>query len=295
MSPLNSVTLRPLMAIATGREEINVGLIDGPVAKSHPELVGNQIQILPGTLNGHCAQSHDTACNHGTFVAGILNGKRDSVAPAICPDCTLLVRPIFAEMAAANGQMPNATPEALAAAIIECIEAGARVLNLSVALAQPSFRGQRELEEALNYAVRQGAIVVAAAGNQGTLGSSAITRHSGVIPVVACDWQGRPMNQSNLGRSIGRLGLSAPGDQVTSLSGVAGQPLILGGTSVAAPFVTGAIALLWSEFPTATVTEVKFAVTQAYGPRRMAIVPPLLNAWAAYQVMLTMHGRRQAR
>jgi hypothetical protein len=58
---------------------------------------------------------------------------------------------------------------------------------------------------------------VAAAGNQGTLGSTAITRHLWVIPVVAYDLQGRPMDQSNLGSSIGRRGLGAPGDRITSL------------------------------------------------------------------------------
>ena len=77
----------------------------------------------------------------------------------------------------------------LAAAIIECIDAGARVINLSLALAQPSTNGEQSLEEALNQAVKRGVIVVAAAGNQGTLGSSAITRHPWVIPVVACDFE----------------------------------------------------------------------------------------------------------
>jgi len=72
--------------------------------------------------------------------------------------------------------MPSATPEALATAIVECIDAGARVINLSLALAQPSVKGEDALEQALNHAARRGAIVVAAAGNQGTLGSSAITR-----------------------------------------------------------------------------------------------------------------------
>jgi hypothetical protein len=34
---------------------------------------------------------------HGTFVAGILCAKRGSVALAISPDCTLIIRTIFAE------------------------------------------------------------------------------------------------------------------------------------------------------------------------------------------------------
>ena len=103
-------------------------------------------------------------------------------------------------------------------------------------------------------------------------------------PVVACDLKGRPIRESNLGRSIGRGGLRAPGDGITSL-GARGEPVTLGGTSVAAPFVTGAIALVWSEFPTATAAEVKAAVTQSFIRRRATVTPPLLDAWAAYALM----------
>jgi subtilisin family serine protease len=165
------------------------------------------------------------------------------------------------------------------------------VINLSAALAQASSNSHRQLGEALDYAARRGVTVVAAAGNQGTLGSSAITRHPWVVSVVACDLQGKPMNQSNLGSSIGRHGLSVPGDNITSL-GAEGNPLTFGGTSAAALFVTGAIILLWSEFPTATAAEVKFAITYAATPRRTTVVPPLLDAWAAYQIMVRTSLRR---
>jgi subtilisin family serine protease len=195
------------------------------------------------------------------------------------------------ETTSGNGLVPSATPEELAEAIIDGIRAGARVLNLSVALIQPSSTGQRELEEALDHAARHGVILIAAAGNEGTIGSSAITRHPWVIPVAAYNLQGRPISYSNLGSSIGRRGLGAPGDDVTSL-GTDGKPLILGGTSVAAPFVTGAIALLWSQFPTATAAEVRFAVTQAHATRRTTVVPPLLDAWEAYQFMMTAYERK---
>ena len=47
---------------------------------------------------------------HGTYVAGILAARRGSGAPAICPGCTLLVRPIFLETASDNAEMPSATP-----------------------------------------------------------------------------------------------------------------------------------------------------------------------------------------
>ena len=284
MDPLDLVKLTALMERTSGSPELKIGLIDGPVVIQHPDLAGEHLREVPGNNGGACTQANSAACLHGTFVAGILSAKRGSVAPAVCPNCTLLVRPIFAETTAANGEMPSAMPEELAQAILDCIDAGAHVLNVSAALAQPSIKNERALEEALDQAARRGVIVIVAAGNQGTLGSTAITCHPWVIPVAGYDLQGRPMNHSNLGSSIGRRGLGAPGDRITSI-GANGKPLTLGGTSAAAPFVTGAIALLWSEFPTATATEVKFAATQAYTPRRTTVVPPLLDAWAAYQTM----------
>jgi subtilisin family serine protease len=286
MSPLELVKLIALMELAHGgRRQIIIGLIDGPVAKNHPDLMAENIRDISDGNSGTCTQADSVACMHGTFVAGILCAKKGSPAPAICPNCTLLVRPIFAETNSGKADMPSATPEELAAAIVETIEAGARVLNLSSALALPSSKGERKLEEALDQALKRGVIVVAAAGNQGTLGSSAITRHPWVIPVVACDLQGKPIISSNLGTSIGRRGLTAPGDGVSSL-GADGKPRSFGGTSAAAPFVTGAIALLYSEFPTASAAQIKLAVTQAFAPRR-TVVPPLLDAWAAYQTLVT--------
>ena len=128
-------------------------------------------------------------------------------------------------------------------------------------------------------------IVVAAAGNQGVVGSSVITRHPWVIPVAGCDLDGRPLNQSNLGSSIGRRGVLAPGEHITSL-GTEGDPSTFDGTSVAAPFVTGVFALLWSEFPIAPAAELLLAVRGTRRPSRAGIVPPLLDAWLAHQVML---------
>ena len=293
VGPLDVVRLKGLMDRTIGRPEIRIGLIDGPVLATHSDLAGQHIGEVPGNHSGTCAIAKSIACLHGTFVAGILVARRGSVAPAICPGCTLLVRPIFPETADGNGQMPRATPEELAEAIVDSVNTDARVINLSAALIQGSARGESKLEEALNYAAHRGTITVAAAGNQGTVGGTAITRHPSVMPVAACNMQGRPLNESNLGSSIGRRGLSAPGEDVTSL-GTDGKPQTLGGTSAAAPFVTGAIALLWSEFPGASAARISLALTQASRPERRTVVPPLLDAWAAYQVLASAHSRRRA-
>lgn len=271
------------MDLTSGSPDVTLGLIDGPVAINHAEFASQHVRGIGGI--GMCTETNSTACLHGTFVAGILSAKRGSNAPGICPDCTVLVRPIFSEATVTNGEMPSAMPDELARAIIDCIDAGARVLNVSAAIAQPSIKNERFLEDALDQAARRGVIVIAAAGNQGTLGSTAITRHPWVIPVVAYDLQGKPIGYSNLGHSIGRRGLGAPGDRITSL-GAESKQLILGGTSAAAPFVTGAVALLWSEFPHASATDIKLSITQSCSGRRQTVVPPLLDAWMSYQSLL---------
>jgi len=290
VAPLDLVRLTPLLERTSGSPDIAIGLLDGRVAANHPDLNAMNLRAASEKVGAVCGDLNSAACLHGTFVAGILSARRGSVAPAICPGCTVLVRPIYEEVGPEADRMLSVTPERLAEAIFECVDAGARVLNLSSAFAHSSSKSERVLEEALDYAGKRSVIVVAAAGNEGIVGSSAITRHSGVIPVASCDLRGWPIRQSNFGSSIGRRGLLAPGDRVISL-GTRGS-IASSGTSVAAPFVTGAIALLWSEFPAASAAEIRRAVTRTPGPRRTSVVPPLLDAWSAYQDLARTYGRR---
>src|SRR4029077_11069682 len=152
MTALEMVALMPLMERTSGRREITIGLIDGPVAKGHSEFENQNIRELPGASGASCSELTSAACKHGTFVAGILLAKRSSAAPAICPGCSLLVRSIFPEAKSGKRDMPSATPQEVASAIVETINAGARVLNLSAALVHPSSKGERDLQSALDYA-----------------------------------------------------------------------------------------------------------------------------------------------
>src|SRR5262249_19813878 len=105
MDPLDLVKLPALMERTSGSAELKIGLIDGPVVTQHPDLAGERLREIAGNNGSACIQANSAACLHGTFVAGILAAKRGSGAPAICPNCTLLVRPIFAETKATNHEM----------------------------------------------------------------------------------------------------------------------------------------------------------------------------------------------
>jgi subtilisin family serine protease len=219
------------------------------------------------------------------MVAGVLFARRGSNAPAICPNCSSLIRPIFAE-----SRSPSASPEELGEAIIETVNAGARVINLSSGISGRRSSGDEKLNQALSFAARHGTIVVAAAGNQSSVRGSCITQHPWVIPVVSCDRRGFISGESNLSSSIGRQGLAAPGQNVVSL-GPGNTLAAFSGTSAACAFVTGAVALLWSEHLSLDAGQIKSAITG--GANRGSVAPPLMNAWAAWQRLQTSVTKRR--
>lgn len=281
----DAVNLRELMQASAGSAQVPIGLVHGPVAQL-PELASVQwIGTRPRPDSG----SAGAAWRHGTAVAGILHAQRDSPALGVCPQSPLLVRPIFTD-ASAHQARSGVPVENAGRAIVDCVDAGARIVNLSVAPARLSPGAEHALEEALAYATRKGVLVVAAAGNHGTVSSSALARHTSVLPVVACDHAGRPTRRSNLGPSLGRRGLRAPGEALASLD-PNGEPIGFSGTSAATPVVTGAAALLWSLAPRVTPGQLK---TVLLGPeRRRSVTPPLLNAGEACRALTHAQNTRR--
>jgi subtilisin family serine protease len=291
MSALELVQLSQLMKMSQGSSLVQIGLVDGPVALNHPDLASARLRVLPGTSEPSVSPSR--ALRHGTFIAGILAGRRGSLAPSIAPACPLVIRPVF-KSTVNVASVPAATPEEVAEALVDCVDAGVRIVNLSAALiGVRSITGGLELGEALRYVASRGVLLVAAAGNDRVMASSAVTRHPWVIPVTACGRSGAPVIQSNLGRSIGTRGLGGPGEAVRSLAPGGGTTL-LSGTSVAAPFVSAAAALLWSHFPSVAASDVRRALLLSGLMRRRSVSPPLLNAWRSFQSMSVKHAVKVA-
>jgi subtilisin family serine protease len=285
------VGLDSLMALSSGREDFAVAVVDGPVAATHPALEGSKLTVLGDSTSNGSADVTSLACRHGTFVAGLLSSRRDGTITGICPGCPLIVRVIYSDKD--TDAVPSATPRELASAITESMEAGARIVNVSGAIPSSAIISHRELNDVLDETLRRGVLVIAAAGNESRIGQTTITGHPWVVPVVPFQRDGRPLAPASLGRSIGRYGVGAPGENVSSIDS-AGGSATLTGSSVAAPFVSGAAALLWSLVPTATATQVRDALIQRERHRRDTIIPPLLNAKAAYEALVRDHNRRRA-
>jgi subtilisin family serine protease len=287
MSALKMIGLDYLMKISEGSPDIVIGLIDGPVYVDHPAFSESNIKTINESQHAYCKNANSFACMHGTFTAGILCTKRGREAPGICSKCTLLIRPVFMESSNTNNKngnldyfVPSTTMHELSNAIVETIRAGAKIINLSLGLPN-NLINNKQLNEVYHYAAKNEVLIVIAAGNQGSIGQSSLINHNWIIPVASCSESGNISPESNIGPSIGNRGIMAPGVNITSTSSSGGY-ITSSGTSIAAPFVTGTLALLWSIFPKKSASDLKLSILKH---NRRSIIPPLLDAYSAFQLL----------
>ncbi|HSF51175.1 MAG TPA: S8 family serine peptidase [Nitrososphaeraceae archaeon] len=291
MDPLDLINLRQLMDRTSGHNDIKIGVIDGPVDFNHSQLKNAKIKTISDSQFIQCKNSTSVACMHKTFIAGILSGLRNSTSLAICPQCPILLRPIFKDGSSLSVSdnyndinLPISTPQELAKAIIETIDAGAKIINLSIGISLSSLVTYPELQQAYDYALRNHVIIIAASGNQGSLGYAPTLYHPWVIPVASCDEYGKISAISNLGSLMARRGIMAPGTKIRSI--VPNNKFsYMSGTSFVAPFVTGTIALLWSVFRYATSTDIITSIINAdpNSKNRRSLIPPLVDAEVAFK------------
>lgn len=283
MDERSLVNLLSLMALSRGNPEVIAGVIDGPVATGLPELAAATFRSA-ASQEVRCSNPPSLSCRHGTSITGILASSRQSDVPGIAPDCAYWLRPVFLEDSP-DGEVPAAALPEVAEAIGDCVRAGAHIINLSIAVSGISFDSHRLLRAAMEYARQRGVLVIAAVGNQRSLGGGMdILRHVCTIPVVAYSTAGQPLPQAHIAASIGRFGLGAPGRAVVGLASTGGLEEF-SGTSIAAPFVTGAALLLRCIYPTVAAQEIKHALIASRVGQQRSVIPGLLNAWAASQVL----------
>ncbi len=245
-------------------EGIVVAVVDTPIDGQHPDLMGQfvtgydpelNVEIPPDTDYQDPLNSED---DHGTHVAGTIAAKRDGQG-VVGIAYNAKIMPILIFRGTEDHESYYYVGDEYAAAgIIWAVDHGADVLS-------NSWGGggfSHVLKAAVDYALKNGAVFVAAAGNGHTDQHWHYpSAYPGVIAVAASTPQDKIVDFSS--RSD-YLSVAAPGVNVLSTIphnagyGVYGRPYdFWGGTSMATPHVSGLVALLLQKYPDATPYQIR--------------------------------------
>ena len=214
---------------------VDIAVIDSGVHLTHQDLQAN---IGPGIdlVNDDDRAQDDN--EHGTHVAGIAAGVIDNGGiVGIAPKARILPVKVLDENFATVGTD-------VGAGIRWAVDHGAEVINLSLSSAGQSVFGPAT-QDAVAYAWSKGVICVFAAGNDYVLPSGFADE-----PAIVVSSTTREDERSNFSNGVGgaRWGMAAPGSDIFSTIWVSDDRTdtyaSLSGTSMSAPHVAGAAALL---------------------------------------------------
>jgi hypothetical protein len=227
--------LESLWRETKGSPRVCVAILDGPVDRDHPSLRAARLTTVTDGV------SRGSASHHGTFIASVLFGRHGSGVDGLVPGCRGMSIPIFRETA--DGWLGCSIPD-LARAITQAAELGARVINVSGGHLSDTD-AHPILARAVAFAVSRGAVIVAAAGNEGCDCPHVPASIPSVLAVGALGPDGLPAPFSNWSsRYAGHL-LHAPGAAVAGAA-PGGGTTMRSSTSAATAVVSGLMALVMS-------------------------------------------------
>jgi len=303
---------------ATGKG-VKIAIIDSGCLLTHPDLKGrvttsfslktrtDQMQVPDGgmVIDSETGKAEmGFVAEHGTHVAitaaGAANGQGTI---GVAPESTLLVYQVLCRRR--DGEKPTGSSEDIRDAFYKAIDAGADVINMSfgrgfskedaellrkgdtgatsAAMSRARQMLQSVYQPILEKARKKNVILVQAAGNDDVLTQfDPLSSEPSVVKVAAVDQNNRRASFSNYGPFVS---VSAPGVEIFSGSSNPGQPYVyLQGTSMAAPHVTGTIALMRQikpELTAAEAIEVLRSTGAAVSSEPGKQIGPLINADAA--------------
>ena len=275
----------------TGRG-VTVAVLDSGVA-ADPDLVQPANRIL-ASVNFADQRLVGDPGGHGTHVAGIIagNGTRSNGEfVGVAPDANIVDVRV---LSSTGGGRVSSVVRGIEWVLAHQSTYNIRVINLSFGAPTPTSYRTDPMSAAVEIAWRRGIVVVAAAGNGGpgrdTVASPGIDPY--VITVGAADDRGTvsprddtlaPFSSWGTTDSNAKPDLVAPGRRIVSIRvpGSAMDTLFpdrvvvahngstymrLSGTSMAAPVVSGAVALLLQSRPNLTPDQIKALLVGAAQP-----------------------------
>jgi thermitase len=246
---LDRMRVRHAWSVETGDSQ-KVAVLDTGVQYSHPDLSG---RLLPGYdfVNDDSDASDDNG--HGTWVAGIIAANTNDSYGIAGITWSNPILPV--KIMNANG---TGYTSYLVDGLYWAANQGAKVINMSIG----GFPASTSVQEAVDYAWNKGAVLVGAAGNNGSYQSHYPASFNHVISVSATQMDDELTKWSNYGP---RVDVSAPGGSVlttnchnsrTSSCRYWGEHITISGTSFASPNTAGVVALIRAKNPSWTPQQV---------------------------------------
>ena len=253
----------------SGKPSAPLCVIDSGVDYNHPDIKANMWRDPVTGAYGHDFANNDADpmddAGHGTHVAGVASAaNRNGIGMASVSGAPIMAVKVLA----ADGA---GTELDLAAGIDYCVSKGARVISMSLSTPEDS----PAVRSAVENATAKGAILVAAAGNTGQSGEVRYpAAYPQVIAVAAIMPDGRWAPFSTVASYVD---IAAPGFAIVSAWRDGGYRA-LNGTSMAAPHVSGAAALLLNINGSFTATDVKAIL----GRSAIDLGPPGPDAYVGF-------------
>src|SRR3989344_3023584 len=223
--------------IVTGDSSVKIAILDTGIDQNHEDLAAK----IVANQNFTTSPTVDDKYGHGTHVGGIAAAITDNGTgvAGLGYNSSLINVKVLDD----NG---SGYYSWIANGIIWATDNGAKVINMSLG----GSSGSSTLQSAVNYAVANGVVVVAAAGNSGNSSPTYPAYYPGVIAVAATDSADAKASWSSYGSWVD---VAAPG--VNIYSTFPNHPYKINkslnydygsGTSMATPHVAGLAGLVWA-------------------------------------------------
>ena len=268
-----------------GKEDIVVAVLDDGFDLYHDEFQGKIVK--PYNVFDRSVNVRESKYKHGTHVAGlaIATANNKKGIAGVAPNCKLMPIKVFDD----DGHT-SVLP--VLDGVLYAMYNGADVVNISLGLALQAnipVQVQQELirsyfkeeervwKKVFEMANRNNTAIVIAAGNENVMaGIEPMHRSENVIVVAAVDEEHNPIyNKSDFSNYGPYTDVSAPGLNILSTVG-RNNYAVMSGTSMSAPIVTGAVALIKSVNLTLSTPQIK-KILQETGVAVNGDVGPLIQ------------------
>lgn len=227
---------------------VKIAVIDSGINLQHSDF--NEDNILPGhncVVGAEDTSDCSDKVGHGTQVAGIVAAKSDNETGI----CSIAGEAKIIPIKITESSTLNLS--SLFLGIEKAIDSDCDIINMSLGGALSDDEALKEMKTLIDKAVAEGIIVIAAVGNSGTTTINYPAGFDNVIGVGSVDSDGRVSYFSQINQSVF---VTAPGNDIVTLS-MNGSVTTTAGTSLSAPIVTGAAALVKQIRPECTPEEFK--------------------------------------